>query len=61
MKKSLIEKYTVALETVGVDPDLAKQAAVVIANDNHGLPRTERGQRVVNRAYRQANENDDFS
>jgi hypothetical protein len=51
---SQIKNYQEQLIGEGVDPNTAKQAAVVIANDTHGLPRTERGQRVVSKAHEQA-------
>lgn len=54
MQTSKIKNYQEQLINEGIDPELAKQAAVVIANDSHGLPRTERGQRVVSKAHQQA-------
>lgn len=64
-KISKIKLHAETLKANGVDPKLAKQAAVVIANDNLGnlgLPRTTRGQRIVRKAHSQAFnsvENDD--
>ncbi len=53
-KLSKIKKQTETLKANGVDPTLAKQAAVVIANDDLDLPRTPRGQRIVKKAHSQA-------
>ncbi|MFM7371617.1 MAG: hypothetical protein ACKO2Z_28280 [Sphaerospermopsis kisseleviana] len=53
MQQTKFKTYQEALVTEGVDPELAKQAALVIANDIHGLPRTARGQRVVAKAHKQ--------
>lgn len=62
-KLSKIRTHTETLKANGVDPKLAKQAAVVIANDDlFGLLRTPRGQRIVKKAHSQAFnsvENDD--
>ena len=59
MKESKISKIQLHAETLkakGVDPKLAKQAAVVIANDDlFGLLRTPRGQRIVLKANSQVN------
>lgn len=52
---SKIKLHAETLKAKGVDPTLAKQAAVVIANDDLlGLPRTPRGQRIVQKAHSQA-------
>jgi hypothetical protein len=55
MQPSRIKVYREALELSGVDPNLAKQAAVVLANDSLELPRSERGQRIITKAHQQAN------
>ena len=55
-KLSKIRTHTETLKANGVDPKLAKQAAVVITNDDlFGLPRTPRGQRIVQKANSQVN------
>lgn len=55
-KLSKIRTHTETLKANGVDPKLAKQAAVVITNDDlFGLPRTPRGQRIVRKAHAQVN------
>lgn len=55
MKESKIKLHAETLKAKGVDPTLAKQAAVVIANDDlFGLLRTPRGQRIVQKAHSQA-------
>lgn len=55
-KLSKIELHAETLKAKGVDPKLAKQAAVVIANDDlFGLLRTPRGQRIVQKAHSQVN------
>jgi hypothetical protein len=54
MKESKIKLHAETLKAKGVDPTLAKQAAVVIANDDLDLPRTPRGQRIVKKAHSQA-------
>ncbi len=53
---SKIKLHAETLKAKGVDPTLAKQAAVVIANDDLDLdlPRTPRGQRIVQKAHSQA-------
>ncbi|MFM6155573.1 MAG: hypothetical protein ACKPE3_21680 [Sphaerospermopsis kisseleviana] len=53
MQQTKFKTYQEALVTEGVDPELAKQAALVIANDIHGLPRTPRGKRVVAKVHKQ--------
>ena len=54
-KLSKIKLHAETLKANGVDPKLAKQAAVVITNDDlFGLPRTPRGQRIVRKAHSQA-------
>jgi hypothetical protein len=55
-KLSKIRTHTETLKANGVDPKLAKQAAIVIANDDlFGLLRTPRGQRIVRKAHSQVN------
>lgn len=55
-KLSKIKLHAETLKAKGVDPKLAKQAAVVITNDDlFGLPRTPRGQRIVRKAHAQVN------
>jgi hypothetical protein len=53
MQTSKTRTYQEALESVGVDTKLARQAAVVLANETVDSPRTERGQRIVMKAYQQ--------
>ncbi len=52
LKQSEIKKYTQELQKYGIEPNLAKQAAVVIVNSRRSF-RTERGQRIINKVYEQ--------
>lgn len=56
LKQSEIKKYAQELQKYGIDPNLAKQAAVVIVNSRRSF-RTERGQRIINRVYAQVQAN----
>jgi hypothetical protein len=51
MERSRTRIYTEALQNEGVPENLAKNAAVVMNQDSVVTPRTERGQRVVTRAF----------
>lgn len=53
MQTSRIREYQNKLIDSGVEPKLARQAATVLANDSLSLPRTERGKRIVLKAYSQ--------
>jgi hypothetical protein len=53
LTQSEIKKYAQELQEYGIDPNLAKQAAVVIVNSRRSLTKTERGQRIINRVYAQ--------
>jgi hypothetical protein len=41
--------YQEALQNAGVSENLARNAAVVLRADEFGKPRTERGQRIIER------------
>ncbi len=43
--------YQEALQNAGVPENLARNAAVVLRGDDYGVPRTERGQRVINKLH----------
>jgi hypothetical protein len=57
LTQSEIKKYAQELQEYGIDPNLAKQAAVVIVNSRRSLTKTERGQRIINRVYAQVQAN----
>lgn len=46
--------YQEALQKSGVPENLARNAAVVLRGDDYGVPRTERGQRVINKLHMSA-------
>ncbi len=46
--------YQEALQNAGVPENLARNAAVVLRGDDYGVPRTERGQRVINKLHNSA-------
>lgn len=54
MTKTKTRAYQEALENAGVPENLARNAAVVLRSDEYGIPRTERGQRVINKLHMSA-------
>lgn len=46
--------YQEALQNAGVPDNLARNAAVVLRADELGEPRTERGQRVIDKLHNSA-------
>jgi hypothetical protein len=48
MQKTKTRAYQEALQNAGVPENLARNAAVVLRGDDYG-PRTERGQRIINK------------
>jgi hypothetical protein len=48
MQKTKTRTYQEALQNAGVPENLARNAAVVLRGDDYG-PRTERGQRIINK------------
>ena len=46
--------YQEALQNAGIPENLARNAAVVLRGDDYGVPRTERGQRVINKLHMSA-------
>lgn len=49
MTTTKTKAYQEALENAGVPKNLARNAAVVLRADEFGEPRTERGQRIIQR------------
>jgi hypothetical protein len=49
MQKTKTKAYQEALQNAGVPKDLARNAAVVLRADEFKSPRTERGQRIINK------------
>ena len=50
-KATKTRAYQEALQNAGVPESLARNAAVVLRGDDYGVPRTERGQRVINKLH----------
>jgi hypothetical protein len=46
--------YQEALQNAGINENLARNAAVVLRVDEFGKPRTERGQRVIDKLHNSA-------
>lgn len=49
MIKTKTRAYQEALQNAGIDKNLARNAAVVLRADEFKVPRTERGQRIIQR------------
>ena len=54
MTTTKTKAYQEALENAGVPKNLARNAAVVLRADEFGKPRTERGQRVMDKLHNSA-------
>lgn len=44
--------YQKTLQNLDIPENLARNAAVVLRGDDYGVPRTDRGERVINRLHR---------
>lgn len=53
-KATKTRAYQEALQNAGVPENLARNAAVVLRGDDYGVPRTERGQRVIDKVHNSA-------
>jgi len=53
MKTTKTRAYQKALENAGVPKNLARNAAVVLRADEFKVPRTERGQRIIEELFTQ--------
>lgn len=50
-KATKTRAYQEVLQNAGVPENLARNAAVVLRGDDYGSPRTERGQRIINKLH----------
>jgi hypothetical protein len=54
MSATKTRAYQEALQNAGVPENLARNAAVVLRGDDYGVPRTERGQRIIDKLHNSA-------